>query len=289
MDRTAPDADRTDNNATAAASLQRRRARAVRWFRVGLALTPAGLAAGVVAVLGFASDPNGPAWAVLCLAGILVLCVGLGAMMLMASDHGKYRRSLALLDQADRMGFRFTEKPAQEDWLALRGPRVFQWPDRRDTVVNMLGGSATEGPVYALEYCYSLRTPAGQTASQQTVIALPDAAAGLPDFLLFPKGWLDRAVGILSHPSVQLPDQPEFNQRLSLRGEDADRIAACFAPEVVALVLQEKGLWAEAQNGLLVLFRKNKIARPEEYPDLIARALRLARALRAGARQAPDV
>jgi hypothetical protein len=267
-------------NAAAATSLRRRLARAQTWFYVSLCALGVGVPVAAVGLLLLLSDPLGSAPPIVILAGIVVACVGLGGLLLMASDRSSYKRSLGVVAQADRMGFHFTEHPPEEDYSWLRSLRVFSYADA-DAAANLLTGQIDGATVVALDYTDSYRGASGRVEKiySQTVVAVLGSPDDWPNFLLSPKGWLDAVSQFLGDRLIELPGRREFNRRVALRAED-DRITAYFTPELVNLCLSKDRLVVEAQSELLVVFRTDRLAAPQEYPELIAFALQLADALR---------
>jgi hypothetical protein len=264
-------------NAAVIANLRRRSARVQRWLYFFLLLMPLG-ATGLALMI--AGNPNATPSQVLGLGGILVFAVGLAGMLLMLGDQGKYRRSLALAEQADLMDFLFIEKPKEDRYAALRSLRVCKWATNH-TAVNLLTGRVGEAAVTGMDYTFVIGSGRYARAFQQTVVLLPDTTHGLPDFLLYPRSWVDTLSQLLGKRLIELPEQAEFGRRFALRGDEPEEVAACFTPALVELCLAEKNLVLEAQDGLLVMYRKDQLAKPEEYPELVAEALRLAQALQA--------
>jgi hypothetical protein len=72
----------------------------------------------------------------------------------------------------------------------------------------------------------------------------------------------------------------EFNYHFHLQGQDGDRIAACFTPWGGRVYPAGEGSVRGGHDGLLALFRKDQVARPQKYPNLVAGGLRLAQAVR---------
>jgi hypothetical protein len=266
----------TEGNAAALEAVRRRYRRTVFLFYFFIALMPLGCVGpcGLAMVI-----PNETARAVFGMTGLLLPFVGLGGMLLMLGDRSRYKRSLTVAEQADRMGLSFTEVPAKAEYARLRQLPVFDEAtkdDARNLVTGQLGGVA----LLAADYSYAIGTGRYANASTQTVLALPGAAEGLPRFLLVPRRWTDRLAKLLGGRAIELPGRPEFNKQFTLGGLNAAAIAACFTQEAVQLCLEGKDLTAQTGEGMLVVHRENQFVDPAEYERLAAWAARLARALR---------
>jgi hypothetical protein len=148
---------------------------------------------------------------------------------------------------------------------------------------NLLTGVVDGVAVTILDYSFVVGHIEFSRGYHRTLMACRRAVRGVPDFLLYAKGWTDKLSGLLGSRPVEVPDEPEFNRRFVLRGAAADEAAACFTPKVVRLLLQEQGWTVEVQGGLLAVFRSNKTLPPDEYPRFVQRVLELAAALRRGA------
>jgi hypothetical protein len=267
-----------EQNAAVIASLRRRAARASLWFWICLPLLPVGLVVSGVAVLGFATNPASTAWGIVCLVGLALACVGGGGALLMAADRSKYKRSLALAEQANLMGLRFLETPPKEVLEQLRGLRCFGSADRV-AGFNWLTGRIGQCDVMAVDYAVAFGVGRATRAQDQTVFAVIAEPERWPDFVVSPKRWHDVLSRFLGGQLIELPDQTEFNHQLALRGADAEAIVSCFTRQVVELCLAEKDRRIETAGPLLVVFRQGRRARPDTYPERIAGVLRLAEAL----------
>src|SRR5207245_2074164 len=102
---------------------------------------------------------------------------------------------------------------------------------------------------------------------------------GLPRFVLYARSMFDRFSQYVSDLRIELPGEAEFNRHFAVRGQDREKVIACITPEARELCRKAGNLLVEVQDGLLAVFPQNKLARPADYREMVAQALRLARAL----------
>src|SRR5205823_6244038 len=122
---------------------------------------------------------------------------------------------------------------------------------------NLLTGTMSGIPVEIMTYGHAYGLGRYARNYYTTLVVLP-VAAGMPDFILYPSGYLDRPGKTPGWQRVELPDQPEFNRQYVLRGVAPVEIAARFSPDAVRLCLLERELVGESNNGLLLVGRWRK-------------------------------
>jgi hypothetical protein len=250
-------------NGEVIASLRRRLDRARFWFWICLSMLPASLLVGGVGVFGWERDGS-IAWGIVAFVGLALLFM---VPMFVLFDSDPYKRSLALAEQANLMELRFLE-------TAPRGQILFSNVAGSNVLTGRIGGYE----VTAMDYVSTLM---GMVIDDRwpnrcfAVIVQPDHC---PDFETIPKSWRNPG-----RQRIELPDQPEFDRQLTLRGVDKDGIVACFTPQVVEMCLAlAKKHWGIRKDGPLLMISQSAVLelRPEEYPEHFAAVLRLADALR---------
>jgi len=257
--------------------------RRLSWMRLAfwgcVLLVPLGCA-GPMIVASFFRDNVG-----IVITGVVLPLVALGCMILLWRDLRRYTRSVALAEQAGRMGWRFTEKPPPERYYRLKLLQSFPQA-RDDRGVNLLEGEVAGHAAWAIDFTPDSGVGRGAVGvmasdtSTQTVLLLPGAASGLPDFVVAPKGWMDRVGQMFGGRLVELPDYPEFNQQMALRGRDAETIASRLTPEFIALCLKENAVTLEVHDGDLVVLRRKKTLSPTQFVEMVEHADAVVEALR---------
>lgn len=269
-------------NEAVVAALRRRRNRVRTLFFAFIALIPLGCV-GPIALLRFVP---GQMTTPLMIAALFLPFVGLGGMLLMLFDRGRYGRALAAAEQAERLGLRYTEKPAAPAYARLQSLQTFSNADGQVGAFNLLTGEAEGRPLSILDFAFAVGYGKGKTVYDQTVFLLERAVPGVPDFVLYPRSWHDKLAKLLGDEFLEVPGQPAFNRQFALRGDE--EAVAAFTPEVIQLCLAEEGVTLEAQGGLLAACRVGKRLDPGSYPRFADWMARTAAALRAGGKGAGE-
>jgi hypothetical protein len=266
-------------NESTIAALRQRRGRLRLWLFIFIALMPVGCIGpfGLLMVV-----PDGTPKTVL---GILMLglpFVGLGGMLLMLGDQSKAKRALALAEQAEEMGLLFTEKPKKGEYDWVRELKMYGNADDRARASNQLTGDNSGIDVTILDYSYVVGIGKYAQVYSQTLFVLHDVAQGLPDFILYPRGWLEALSALFGDRLIELRDHPGFSKRFAVQGDDAEAIRECLGEAAVQLCERYKDLTIEISEGLLAMHRHKRLAAANDYPEIVAYLGSLVKALEAG-------
>jgi len=199
--------------------------------------------------------------------------IGLAGWFLMGSDRKKYRRSLAVLQFAEQMGFRFSEK-ADNDLLAfLKSFGMFSDADQHGGF-NCIYGSSKNRDVVVLDYSTVYRGigPSSIKINNQTVVVVNDLPGNVPNFTTGPKTWLDKVYRVLGAKHVELSDNANFNKRFVICAEDSAAVTKCFTPNA-AEIIATRGATSEVHDGAVVFYRHNQLVDPKNYRQFIDSAL----------------
>jgi predicted Zn finger-like uncharacterized protein len=163
--------------------LQKKSFRAMAWFTFWLCLMPLGLCGGCgLAML----IPNGTIQAVLGMAGILAPFVGLGGVLLMLGDRGRYSRSLAFAKVANDLDLTYTEQPGRSQRRFLNDFNLFHDPTN-DSGLNHMKGARKGATVVILDYSCSWGRGKWARHVGQTVFVFQDALNVNTEFVLCPR------------------------------------------------------------------------------------------------------
>lgn len=267
-----------DANAAAIARLRFRRILVLTLFVSFIALMPLGLVCPCgIAIAIRNMVPQGVVVTFGVLAFILPI-VGLAGTMLMGIDIGRYGRKLAVAQKIDELGMAYTEWPKQKQYAFARAIRLFQ--ERTfDSATNFFEGKYRGYRVTGVDYSYSWGVGRYQAAYTQTVVLLHDAVTGVPNFVLSPRGMLDRIAPWLNNDRIELKGEKEFNKQFALSGTRRDGIAACFTPELIDLCLEDAALSIETYSGDLIVCRQGKEMAAGGYEPLLDLAVQIAEVL----------
>lgn len=209
--------------------------------------------------------------------GILAPFVGLGAMMLMWGDRGRYGRSFELAQQAYGLGLLYTEKPSADQTRVVDAFDVFRDHDH-EAARDHLAGERAGMPIVIMDYSCAWGHGKWAYVIDQTVIILENAAPDAPDLLVYPRGLLGKlkqAIGLESKP-IKLPGEEEFNDAYGLYAADADAAAALFTSELTALCTKEDDLVIEVSDGSVLVYWTNTRFPPKELKGRLGRAITIA-------------
>lgn len=255
-------------------SLRRRHHRVSQWFVVFVVLIPGGCI--IPGILAMVLPESAKGYCVM--AGILLPFVGLGGVVLMLSDQSKYRRSMALAAEGNRLGLGFIERPAASDYPPVAHLKMYGNVDEHHGGTNLLHGTVREVPVYVMEYCYSIGHGKNAAAIDQTVVLMPDAVTGAPDFITTPRDWRDKLSKMLGESLVEFPDRPGL-KRWAVRGPDPVAITAAMTPRLEAQLNLQPTYAVESHQGMLVVVIPYKKIPPGKYHELLAAAWEIKEAL----------
>ncbi|HEY7315449.1 MAG TPA: hypothetical protein VH643_39330 [Gemmataceae bacterium] len=269
-------------NKVAIEDLRRRYNRLRIWLFIFLALMPLGCA-GPLTLL--ALIPGLPKTAFV-ITSFALPVVGLAGTLLMGGDRSIVKRALAGAQQAERMGLHFSQYTGgvaeAKRWQSLQ---MFGGADEHDSGGNLLWGEIDGERISFEDYVFVLGMGQNRSSHSRTLITLPEAARGLPDFLLTPNDWREKLSKLLGDRTIDFSNEPAFARQFTVRGPAPDAVRACFSPEVIELCMADKHLIAEVQNGVLAIRPHGKLSHPKSYPELANHAVRLAKALRNAAQR----
>ena len=146
-----------------------------------------------------------------------------------------------MADQANKLGLLFIEQPKDTYHEVLRNFEAFAQADSV-AVTHLLTGKMGGVTVSVMDYFIAIGYGRYASPYQQTIVFLPGAALGMPEFFLYPKSglvWLEKIASKLMGRSLSRTCRanPAFNHQFFLSGQDREAIISCFAPEVAKLCL----------------------------------------------------
>jgi hypothetical protein len=266
-----------DANAAILASLRFRRIRTFVLFYAFILLMPLGCACPCA--LAVAIDHN-TTRTVLGVTAFLLPFVGLGGMLLMMTDINRYGRMLAVARKVDALGFVYTDWPREPKYAFMRGLRLFSHANVH-VATNLFEGAYGDYEVTGMDYSYTLGFGRYQIAHDQTVVVLHDAVRGIPNFVLSPRGLVDKVLPWLGERGIELAGEKAFNKQFVLGGGlRGGEVADYFTPEVIDLCLADPDLTAEVNDGTLIVYRRGKVLPAGGIEPLLREAVALAEALR---------
>jgi hypothetical protein len=248
--------------------------------RVAVVLGVVVVLAGV-AWLVFATEPM-PCGLFLLIIGVILLALAGPA----AWAVRQRRKKVAAI--AEAMEFAFMPSLTSSSVRAIAPFRLFA-QGRLPKACNAMQGRVGDCDVLSFDYQYT--TGGGKSSQTHTVSAVIvfDGAAGVPDFQLAPKTFLDKLVGFFSHADVTIEDADEFGSRFKLSGPDEAALRRMFHPDLVQYLGRCFGRDArwflEVADGQLLVYRTPPVP-PDKRPGLVTDALDIRDVLREATRTA---
>jgi hypothetical protein len=204
--------------------------------------------------------------------------VGLAGTLLMFGDRSKCKRSLALAEQADRLGLRFVARPLPDEYRWLERTESFGAAEKHMGGVNRLAGPASGQDVWVIDYTCGV----GGSGFRQTVLVLRGAVRGLPNFVVTPRSWLDKLGRMLGDRGVEVPGRPDVSKRFIVGSDDPEATGRCLSGGTADWLAEAGDMTVEVRDGDLIAQRYNQLVRPEDYSVAIERLRDLETRLRLG-------
>jgi len=208
---------------------------------------------------------NVPTWV-----GFAVVVVIVGGWLLIQSLL-KRQRTTALISVAQQIGFNFQGK----EWNGPQSPQLqtalFR-QGRSKEFRNIMAGSAAGYRAFLFDYCYVVGSGRSRRNIVQTVAAYSKNGISLPEFAMQPKGVLQKIGQAFVNKDINFDSHPDFSRRCQLRSPDGVRTRALFTPAVISYLesLDPKKKWCfEGMNDTLLMFRRNKRVKPEDFPSYL--------------------
>ncbi len=187
------------------------------------------------------------------------------------------QRTKKMVAIAEQMGFAFVPYVPVPTIQAVAAFRLFT---QTGFVSDGMQGRVGDCDVLVFDYQYVIGSSGryAQVVSQTAVIFF-DGAAGVPDFLLAPKAFFHKQVGLFAPRVIALEGAEEFDKRCALADPDEAALRQTFHPALVRRLGQDGQWFIEAANGQLLLYRSPKLP-PERRPGLVTDALEIRDLLR---------
>jgi hypothetical protein len=211
--------------------------------------------------------------------GFVLAIVGLGGAILTAGRWWSYSQRLALLEQVERMGFSFREKPPEEAFAWLRAARLWGSAAVSHLTVNVLSGEHEGESVQIATHAWESDPSLPSVGKVQTVYIL-EGLPDLPLFLLLPRSWSLALEGLLGAQFLPL-EKTEFDDLFRAVGDGP--AVKLFTPEVCAVCRQQPRCVVEMRPGRLIVCVPGRADAPSKYPAMMEHLVRLGKALRAAA------
>ena len=195
------------------------------------------------------------------------------------------QRTKAMAGVALAMDFAFMARLTESSVRAVAPFRLFTF-GHTHKASNAMQGRVGDCDMLFFEYQYTVGGGKSSHTTSVSAVILFDGAAGVPDFQLAPKTFLDRLVGFFTHGDVELEDAGEFTSRCKLTGSDGAALRETFHPDLVQYLGRDGRWFIQAYDGQLLLYRTPPVA-TNRVPGLVTDALEIRDLLRGAGRRTP--
>lgn len=201
----------------------------------------------------------------------------IGGIVYAAWNHQK-KRTLALQELAERLGWSFQPKPDLDAVTGYGRLQLFS-QGRRQQVRNHLAGEREGRQVAVFDYSYVTGGGNSQATWHQTVVHVHVPEQDLPAFALRPEHVLHKIGAMFGYQDIDIENDPVFSGQYLLRGTDEAAIRALFDADVRDFFDRNPRSSAEAAGPDVFFWRTQKLAKPGDVDLLMDAGIELARRL----------
>ena len=192
--------------------------------------------------------------------------------LLVRSSRRIARRSLDLGEWSESQGYRYSWKPAEEDWQLIGELSVWENPTSMETS-NLILFERNDVEIQIADFRSEHFYGAVTSWSEQTLIVFPNSVDEGLDLRIFPKGTADKLLGKLANAGVDerfrhLPLARNF--LLGCSGAfDAKELQMCLA-SLQPVFQQYPRMCLIVENGHVVLFQELRLLSVAELRPMLA-------------------
>ncbi len=185
---------------------------------------------------------------------------------------------------AQQHGFHFAAKPPIADVLPEASFALFR-EGRQHKVYGWLEGELAGERFMAFDFLHTIGAGKSKRRSAQTVVLLELGPS--PSFRLDPRRLVHRIRRWLGGREVVLADAAAFHERYVLRTPDPEEVADLLGTSLQQFLLRYPQWTLAAQDGLLLLYRKDRLQAESHYAALLGFTSAVAQELRRSGRITP--
>ena len=184
---------------------------------------------------------------------------------------------MALGQEADKGGFRFTISPPSERVDALLRFQALAACSALHSTA-MIGGRTQSGPFEVFDLTKVWVYSKSRSYNSLTAFILPGAVGGVPNLIVTPLG-IAGYLGLAKNP-LRVPGEDAFNRRFGLASTHYQEAPCCISAELVAVCEAEGRIAFESRDGDLLVYRPGEYLRPSQLEPRLSIAIEIARLLR---------
>ncbi|HET6575765.1 MAG TPA: hypothetical protein VFG68_19345 [Fimbriiglobus sp.] len=195
---------------------------------------------------------------------ILSVAVAVGVVTGVVGRRRERRRTAALADAADGLGFEF--HPDGDPVLTDRLARFHLFSQGHSSRLwNVLRGRTRDLDVAVFDYRYTVGRGKNRRTYSTTVACFRADDLDLPAFVLRPEGfWSRLGVSLLGRQDINFGTHPAFSKAYLLRGPDEAAVREVFGEPVLAYFEGQPRVSVEAAGGTLLYYRHASRVEPAD-------------------------
>lgn len=192
-------------------------------------------------------------------------------------------RTQRLKKVADKIGFQYV---AEDDWgleSLLEDFYLFK-KGRRRQIRHLMQkkDGMMETNMYIFDYHFIKGYGKHRKRMAQTVFFIDSKHLGLPQFLMHPENFFNKAANWLGlQNDIDFVDYPKFSDQYRLDGDDEDFIRYSLNPHFLQFFSIEQGWTLEGLNYFLIIYRKNRLIPANSIEVLYKKGMHILEMLKA--------
>jgi len=161
----------------------------------------------------------------------------------------------------------FREKDEFKMISYLRSFKLFRTGGSK-SITNILikKDSLLRGQVRCFDYRYVVSTGKSSIPYNQTVFWANSKSLGLPAFEMKPETFLHKIGTFFGMKDIDFEEYPVFSDQYLLQSKDEETVREFFQENVLHFFSRVTGWHIQADNYYFIMYRHNKIVKPEDYP-----------------------
>ena len=196
--------------------------------------------------------------------------LGIVGLVLWLVFRYEKKRTAALELVAKELGLQFSPHADERLLAKLQQFRLFNWGQSR-RMKNVM--TAETEHVKLTIFDYQFTTSGGQQSHtySHTLVAFESATLQLPQFSVWPEGFIDKMGAKLGSQDIDFDEHPEFSSMFVLQSDDESTVRTVFNRQILDMFAAQPGISADSSPGLLT-YRKAERRKPAEIRDFMTEA-----------------
>ncbi len=186
-------------------------------------------------------------------AAFFLFMLGLLGFLLMFLSQSRFKDRIEIFEETERLGLQWGKKDERDQYAQILMTLFLYENSHGEMIVkDLLTGKWKGIPLAFMEASYVRRDI--DDAIVQTVVVIPGASKGLPDFLLRPKTWFDKieqSIGFAKR-FIEIPEMKAFSDKYLFTGQNPNFLKAFFRGPPGRSVLGEKDLTIEVKGDFII-------------------------------------